>query len=146
MLPSSVAAIIECETDSRLRTMADLRYLIKEAGGSVSPTSHLFEKRGRVVLENPRCLTEEDVFDQAIEAGATDIKLDEEGNIEIFTEPAQTMAAARALSGELGIDVKSSDIVWDPKEDSMVQAEDPDRLSSFLGRFDTIGVGICPES
>ena len=133
MLPSSIAAIIECQTDSRLRTLADVRYLVKEAGGTVTPTNHLFDKRGRIIYDNPEGLSEEIIFDKAIEVGAEDIEITEEGKVEIFTEPAQTMAAAKSLSDSLGLKVESTDIVWNPKEDMMVDAKDPDLLSQFMG-------------
>lgn len=133
MLPPSVALIIECQTDSRLRTLGDIRVMIKDAGGTVTPTNHLFEKKGKIVLKNSRELKEEDLFDQAIEAGATDIRMGDDGNIEVFTEANQTMAVAKDLSGALDLEVQSSDVVWDPKEDTMVDMENADILNNFIG-------------
>lgn len=112
-----------------------MRYLVKEAGGRVSPTNHLFEKKGKIILENPRGLTEEDIFDQAIEAGATNIEVGDHGNIELFTEPNQTTAAAKKLASALATRIKSSEIVWEPKEDMMVNVQDTDRLNDFLGTY-----------
>ena len=102
MMPPAVAVIIECLTDSKLRLMSDLKHLVKDFGGSTTPTNHLFDRRGKIILENPRGLTEEDVFDQSIEAGATDIEVGEDGELIVFTEPDQTMAAAKALSSNAG--------------------------------------------
>lgn len=42
IIPPSVATIIECQTESKLKTLADIRLLIKYFGGSVTPTTHLF--------------------------------------------------------------------------------------------------------
>lgn len=135
MVPPSVAVIIECQTESKLRTLADIRLLVKSAGGNVTPTNHLFDKKGKIVFENPQGLTEEDVFDQAIEAGATEIEVGEHGDIEIFTAPSQTMAAAKELSNALDLTVKSSDIVWTPKEEMMVNVEEPEALNIFIGNY-----------
>lgn len=128
----SVAVIVECQTDSRLRTMAAIRLLVKNAGGTVSPTNRFFERKGRIVLENSRGLSEEDVFDRAIEAGATDIEVND-SEIELFTEPNQTASGAKDLARALGVNIQSAEIVWDPKEDMMVSVDDAHILNDFLG-------------
>ena len=134
MLPSSVAAIIECKTDSRLRTLADIKYLVKEAGGTVTATNHLFEKKGRIVFDNSDGEVEEGkAFDQAVEAGAAEVDVDESGRIEIMTEPVQTTAMMNTLAKTFELEVETCEIVWIPKEEMMVEAGDPDGLSRFLG-------------
>ena len=134
MLPFSVAAIIECKTDSRLRTLADIKYLIKEAGGSVTATNHLFERKGKIVFErSDEAMEEEKVFDIAVEAGASEVDVDEIGTIKIETEPARTTAVAETLAGSFSMEAETCEIVWVPKEEMMVQAGDPDGLSRFLG-------------
>ncbi|KAL9104379.1 MAG: hypothetical protein Q9163_000679 [Psora crenata] len=134
LLPPSIAAIIECQTDSRLRTLADIRYMVKEAGGTVTPTNHLFDKRGKVVFTNPGYMSEQDIFDQAIEAGAIDITTADDGKIVVITEPEQTTAIAKRLSVSLRLIVESSEIMWVPKEEMMVEVKDGEQ-SSQLDRF-----------
>lgn len=112
-----------------------MRLLVKNAGGMVSPTNHLFERKGRILLENSRGFGEEDIFDQAIEAGATDIEVGDDGTIELLTEPNQTVAAAKSLASTLDVEVRSADIVWSPKEDMKVTADNTQILTDFLGRF-----------
>ncbi|TKA71829.1 hypothetical protein B0A49_06172, partial [Cryomyces minteri] len=48
ILPPSVAVVIDCETDNKLRTLADVRLLIKHYEGNVTPTNYLFAKKGRI--------------------------------------------------------------------------------------------------
>ena len=86
MLPSSVAAVIECLTDMRARALQDVRYLVKKAGGIATPTSYLFEKKGKVTFEGQPGLNPDDYLEQAIEAGATDVGAGEDGRLVIFTE------------------------------------------------------------
>ncbi|KAL9130112.1 MAG: hypothetical protein Q9217_001628 [Psora testacea] len=138
MLLSSIAAIIECQTDSRLRTLADMRYLVKEAGGTVTPTSHLFDKRGKIVFKSLRRMSDQDIFDQAIEAGALDILTTEEEKIEVLTEPGQTTAVANLLSESSGLTVETSDIIWVPKEEMMVEIRDGEHFSQLNEFLDQV--------
>jgi transcriptional/translational regulatory protein YebC/TACO1 len=136
IMPPTVAMIIDAETDNKARTMMDLRHLVKVHGGSVTPTSYLFQKKGRIAFEkDERNLGVDEVLDEAIEAGAEDVEADEDGSIVVWTEPNRTMAAAEALQKSLNLKVESSDIIWDPNEDTKVPLESSDAvkaLSAFV--------------
>jgi len=124
IMPPSVAMIVDVETDNKGRTMQDLRHLIKRHGGTVTPTSYLFQKKGRVAFEkDERNLGVDEVLDEAIEAGAEDVETDEEGSIVIWTEPNKITAAADALQKSLNLKVESTDIIWDANEDTKVPVE-----------------------
>ena len=133
MLPPSVAVIVECQTDSKSRTLNDIRGLIKQSGGTATPTSHMFDRKGKVVFEGHKSMIEEEIFDRAIEAGAIDVQMEEDGKVIVFAEYSQTAAVADALAASSGLEVVSSDIIWDPKEDMMVDVASPDILDGFLG-------------
>lgn len=135
IMPSSVAMVVNIETDNKNRTMADLRMLIKNNGGIVTPTAYLFQKRGRVVFEkDERGLGIDDVLDDAIEAGADDVEDDEDGNIVIWTEPSLTTATAEALVKRLDLKTQSSEIVWDANEDTKVKLNTEDEVQA-LGKL-----------
>jgi transcriptional/translational regulatory protein YebC/TACO1 len=136
IMPPTVAMIIEAETDNRNRTLMDLKLLVKNHGGSVTPTSYLFQKKGRVAFEkDERNLGVDEVLDEAIEAGAEDVEVDEDGSIIVWTEPNKTISAAEALQKSLNLKVESSDIIWDANEDTKVQLESEQvvkALSTFI--------------
>jgi transcriptional/translational regulatory protein YebC/TACO1 len=136
IIPPQAAMIVDIETDSRLRTLQDVRHTIKRNGGTITPTAYLFKRKGRVVLEaDERKLCPDDVLDEVIEAGAEDVEMDYAGNFVVWTEPADTVAAARSLSSALKAKVASSDIIWDPNEDTMVpmtKEEDFDALNKIV--------------
>ncbi len=112
MIPPAVAVILECQTDGKARLLQDVKTWAKIAGGMITPVSHFFERTGKIILENPKDLTEEDVFDQAVDAGATNLEVDEDGNLVVYTEPEQTKPAARILWDKLQMKILMSDIVW----------------------------------
>ena len=132
ILPPSAAVIISCQTDSKLRTLADLRLAIKDYGGTATPTNHLFERKGRITFERSRDVEEIELFDRAIEAGATDVEITDEGTVVVFTEPSQTAPVACLLASLLGFKVRSSDIIWNPKEDMMVDVPSK-AYATFVG-------------
>ncbi len=76
-----------------------------------------------------------EVLDEAVEAGAMDIEEDEQGRLVVYTEPSQTKAAAEGLTAARGLKVESSDIIWDPNLDTMVELDSErhvQNLDSFL--------------
>ncbi|KAJ3173324.1 hypothetical protein HDU87_007698 [Geranomyces variabilis] len=95
MCPPGVALVVEALTDNKNRTFAEIRHAFKEAGGSMTPVSYLFAKRGRIVFasplpssaassspggdnQHPRSLA--DMEDDAIEAGVEDIVHADDGH------------------------------------------------------------------
>jgi transcriptional/translational regulatory protein YebC/TACO1 len=124
IMPPTVAMVIDAETDNKNRTLMELRTLVKNYRGSVTPTAYLFQRKGRLQFEkDERNLGVDEVLDEAIEAGAEDVELDEDGKIVVWTQPNNVTAAANALQTSLGLNVESSDIIWDANEDTRVPLE-----------------------
>jgi transcriptional/translational regulatory protein YebC/TACO1 len=136
IMPPTVAMVIDAETDNKNRTLMELRMIVKYYHGTVTPTSYLFQRRGRLLLEkDERNLGVDEVLDDAIEAGAEDVEVDEDGNIVVWTEPTKTFAAAQALQKSLNLKVQSSDIIWDANEGTKVQVDSEEvakRLAEFV--------------
>ncbi|PYH48189.1 post-initiation translation factor DPC29 [Aspergillus saccharolyticus JOP 1030-1] len=128
ILPHNVALVIECQTDSKARLLQDIRHTIKNAGGSATPTTYLFEKKGRIVFEKKDGVDPDDYLDQAIEAGATDITSDDEGRLIVFTEPTETKSVGESLSKAIGMPVEELEIFWDPNKDTMVDLKDEEQV------------------
>lgn len=118
IMPNNIGLIIECETDNKLRTMSAVKLAIKTAGGAATPSSYLFEKKGRVVFEKKDGITSAEALDAALDAGATDIDELDDGEIVVFTEPEQTSAVGGALSKALDLNISTSGIIWDPNADT----------------------------
>lgn len=124
MLPFSVGAVIECQTHEKMRTLQEIRAIISRRGGAITPTGFLFERKGKVVFEKKDGISIDKVLDQAIEAGATDVDMDDTGKIVVDTEPSQLAMVTQRLSESLGLSVDSSDIIHDPREDTMISLKE----------------------
>ncbi|KAJ9258310.1 hypothetical protein DTO207G8_1485 [Paecilomyces variotii] len=136
MLPGAVAAVIECLTDQKARVLQDVRFIIKDAGGTVTPTTFLFEKKGRILFEHKDGLNPDDYLDQAIEAGATDIETDDEGRLVMFTEPTETKNVGETFTKATDLKIEKLEIIWDPNKDTLVKVEnekDVQQLEDLLG-------------
>lgn len=134
ILPGNVAAIIECETDNRARTLTAVRLAVKDAEGREGPSSYLFTKKGRVLFEGKEGVGEEEALEAALEAGATDVAEDGDGFV-VFTEPGETKSVGEAISAALNLDIKTSEIMWSANDDTKVDVASDNAaklLQSFL--------------
>ena len=97
--PSQVALVIDILTDNKNRTASELRKLFDKKGGtfgSPGSVSWNFETRG--VLELPAgSISEEDLMDLVLEAGADDVKV-EEGHLQVLCDPPSFSAVQLAVS------------------------------------------------
>ena len=86
--PGGVALMIQSMTDNRNRTVAEIRHIFSKNGGNLGESGSvgwMFEKKGYIVVEKS-AKSEEELFELAIEAGADDLR-DDEDNFEIITSP-----------------------------------------------------------
>ena len=87
--PGGVAIIVDCLTDNRNRTVADVRHAFTKFGGNLGAegsVSYLFEHVG--VLSYPPGSDENRIMDAAIESGAQDVVVNDDDSIEVICEPA----------------------------------------------------------
>ncbi|KAF2640816.1 DUF28-domain-containing protein, partial [Massarina eburnea CBS 473.64] len=137
MLPPALGALamlIECQTDNRHRTLVELRILIKDAGGSVSPVGYMFEKKGRITFAPKDGVGVDEVLEPALDAGALDVIEDEEGRVVLYVEPAQTKSTGEALAQSLGIEIAQNEIIYDANEETKV-ALDANEVAHGLGNL-----------
>ena len=96
--PGGVALLVDCLTDNKNRTVADLKHIFDRHGGSLGEpgcVAWMFEKKGLIVSERGK-VDEEKLLELALEAGAEDIK--EEGTeFEVITAPSDFEAVKKAF-------------------------------------------------
>jgi YebC/PmpR family DNA-binding regulatory protein len=83
-----VAVLVECITDNRNRTVAEVRHAFSKHGGHLGAdgsVAYLFNRVGQIGLDADN--DEERLIEVALETGAEDVVRDEEGNFEIITDP-----------------------------------------------------------
>jgi YebC/PmpR family DNA-binding regulatory protein len=108
--PGGVALLIETVTDNRNRTVAEIRHLFSKNGGNLGETGSvgwMFEKRGYIVVEKA-AKPEDELFELAIDAGADDVRDDEE-NFEIITSPDNFEAVLTSVKSA-GVEPQVSEV------------------------------------
>lgn len=124
MVPPSISTIIECQTDNKNRTLQDLRLLLKNLGGLLTPTSHVFDRRGRITLESQSHIEEEKAMDHVLELGALDMEIEEDQHsMTVYTEPTQTASIAQSLAESLQMNTRNYEIVWVPRPESCIEVD-----------------------
>lgn len=145
LMPPNIALIADIETDNKTRTLHDLKFVVKKAGGVVGSTSFYFSRRGRVIFKSKQDgPTLSEVLEEAIEHdGAEDVEELPDGGFLAWTQPAQLMAITEALSKRLELQVAESDIIWAPNEDTKVSLDSAQSVGSLDALFS--GLKEYPE-
>ena len=87
--PGGTAVMVDCLTDNRNRTVAEVRHAFTKFGGNLGAdgsVNYLFNQVGQMMF--PEGSNEDAVMEAAIEAGAEDVMADEDGTIEVLTSPS----------------------------------------------------------
>ncbi|GAB4391483.1 MAG: YebC/PmpR family DNA-binding transcriptional regulator [Gammaproteobacteria bacterium] len=97
--PSGVAVMVDCMTDNRNRTVAEVRHVFSKCGGNLGTdgsVAYLFTKQGQISIASGA--NEDEVMEIALEAGAEDIVVNEDNSIDVITAPDNFEAVHNALS------------------------------------------------
>lgn len=96
--PGGVAIMIDCMTNNRNRTVAEVRHALTKCGGNMGTdgsVSYLFQKRGQMTFAPG--VDENRVMDIALEAGAEDIVVNDDKSIDVTTAPEIFLAVKNAM-------------------------------------------------
>ena len=127
--PSGVALLVDVVTDNRNRTAPQIRHLFSKYGGNLGEANSvgwMFERKG-VLTVTLGDQDSEEIELAAIEAGAEDIREDE-GTLEIVTEPQAFEAVRSALEGR-EVAIESAEVTMQPKQTIPVEE---DRAAAVL--------------
>ncbi|MDJ0939620.1 MAG: YebC/PmpR family DNA-binding transcriptional regulator [Woeseiaceae bacterium] len=98
--PGGTAVMVDCLTDNRNRTVAEVRHAFTKFGGNLGAdgsVNYLFNHVGQLMY--PPDSDEDSIMEAAIEAGAEDVIVEDDGSIEVLTEPADYEAVRDAMRG-----------------------------------------------
>lgn len=128
-----VAFIVECLTDNRNRTAADVRHLFDKFGGSLGTAgsvTYMFEHKGIIAIKASENKQEDDVMMTAIDAGADDVVSDEDC-YEIITKPENIHAVSKAFE-EGGFEVISSGVEYVPQNYIQLDKDSATQVSKLV--------------
>jgi YebC/PmpR family DNA-binding regulatory protein len=147
--PGGVAVLVDCLTDNKNRTVADVKHLFERYGGSLGEpgcVAYMFEKKGLIVIEKDK-VDEEELLDLVLEAGAEDVK-EEETEFNVITDASDFESVKKAVD-DAGIPNTFAEVTMIPQNTVEVEGkkaqqifnliealEDVDDVSNVYANFD----------
>ncbi len=122
--PGGVAFLVETATDNKNRTAADLRSIFSRQEGNLGgpgSVSYMFHRRGQILIPKSD-ISEEKLFEVALEAGAEELLSDDDTFFTLYTLPDQLYAVAEALR-QTGISIESQKLTYLPQNTIYVNDE-----------------------
>lgn len=139
MLPYSVAAILEGQTENKNRVLADVKMIVQRSGGALTPTAFSFEKKGKICFKQHDTIGIDEAMDEAIEAGAEEI-FEDQGQLVVETAPEMLSVVRQRMEAALGLQAERSHLFYDPKGDSLSELNDEQttELQAVLDQLDEL--------
>jgi YebC/PmpR family DNA-binding regulatory protein len=126
------AIIVDCMTDNRVRTVAEVRHAFSKYGGNLGTEGSVafqFKHCGQLVFAPGT--NEDKVMEVALEAGADDVLTDDDGAIEVLTAPADLEAVKAALEAA-GLKPEVAEVTWRAENQIELAGEDAARMQKLL--------------
>ena len=136
--PGGTAVMVDCMTDNRNRTAAEVRHGFTKHGGNLGTdgsVAYLFTKRG-VISFQPG--TDEDaVMDVALESGAEDVVVNDDGSLDVITTPEDFTAVKDALTAA-GFDTQVAEVTFDAATQAELGQETAEKLLRMVDTLEDL--------
>jgi YebC/PmpR family DNA-binding regulatory protein len=126
------AVMVDCLTDNRTRTVAEVRHAFTKNGGNLAAdgaVAYLFRHCGQFVFAPGA--SEDKVMEAALEAGAEDVVTNEDGSIEVICAPAEFDAVKAGLE-KSGLKPDAAEITMKPASENELAGDDAARMRRLL--------------
>lgn len=126
------AVIVDCMTDNRVRTVAEVRHAFSKYGGNLGTEGSVafqFKHCGQLVFAPGT--SEDKVMEVALEAGAEDVLTDDDGAIEVLTAPSDFEAVKNALEAA-GLKPEIAEVTMRAENSIELAGEDAARMQKLL--------------
>ncbi|MFO1326614.1 MAG: YebC/PmpR family DNA-binding transcriptional regulator [Rubrivivax sp.] len=126
------AIIVDCMTDNRVRTVAEVRHAFSKHGGNLGTEGSVafqFKHCGQLVFAPGT--SEDRVMEVALESGAEDVITDDEGAIEVLTAPAEFQAVKDALEAA-GLKPEVAEVTMRAENTIELAGDDGQRMQKLL--------------
>lgn len=134
--PGGVAVIVNALTENRNRTAGDVRSIFGSCGGNLGTTGSvlfMFDRKG-VIQVSKEAVTEERLFELAVEAGAEDVR--DNGDMFEVHCPPDDFDVVNASIEKAGLETNTAEVTLVPQNTVAVESSDAKRLLKMLDAFD----------
>ncbi|MFC5549685.1 YebC/PmpR family DNA-binding transcriptional regulator [Massilia aerilata] len=126
------AIIVDCMTDNRVRTVAEVRHAFSKYGGNMGTegsVSFMFKHVGQFLFAPG--VEEDKLMEAALEAGADDVIADDEGGFEVLCDPNAFSTVKDALE-KAGFKADSAEVIMKPDVETVFTGEDAQKMQKLL--------------
>ncbi len=137
--PGGAAVIVDCLTDNRVRTVADVRHAFNKCGGNLGTDGSVvfqFKHCGQIILAPGA--DEDKVMEVALEAGAEDVVSNEDGSIEVITAPTNDLATVKEALDAAGCTTVMAELAMKALNETEVSGDDVLKFQKMLDMLDDL--------
>jgi YebC/PmpR family DNA-binding regulatory protein len=135
---NGAAILVDCMTDNRVRTVAEVRHAFSKFGGNMGAegsVSFLFKHCGQLLFAPG---TDEDaLMEAALEAGAEDVISDDEGGIEVLCNP-NDIATVRDALAKAGFKPEIAEVIMKPATETVFTGDDAVKMQKLLEALENL--------
>lgn len=135
---NGVAIIVDCMTEKRTRTVAEVRHAFSKFGGNMGAegsVSFMFKHCGQLYFAPG---TDEDaLMEAALDAGAEDVITDDDGGIEVITPPNDFSAIREALE-TAGFKPEMAEVIMRPDTETELEGDDAEKMQKLLDALENL--------
>lgn len=136
--PNGVAVIVDCLTDNKKRTVADIKYYFDKNGGNMGTTgsvAFMFDRKGILLIDREMfSIDEDEMMMQALEAGAEDFEASDEF-FEIITDPNDFSVVRDALLAK-NIQFVKAELTYIPQMQTSIPEESYKNMNRMLAAME----------
>jgi len=136
--PGGTAVMVDCMTDNRNRTAAEIRHGFSKHGGNLGTdgsVSYLFTKQGIISL--PPSTDEDAVMEVALESSVEDVVVSDDGSLDVITKPENFATVKQALTGA-GFDTGVAEVTFDAATRIELGQETADKLLKMVDTLEDL--------
>jgi YebC/PmpR family DNA-binding regulatory protein len=132
------AVMVDCMTDNRTRTVADVRFAFTKNGGNMGAegaVAFLFKHCGQMVFAPGT--DEEKLMEAAVDGGAEDVVTNDDGSIEVITDPHE-FHKVKAVIEKAGFKPEVAEVIMKPTTENVLTGEDAAKMQKLLDALEAL--------
>jgi len=136
--PGGTAVLVDCLTDNRNRTVAEVRHAFSKAGGNLGTdgsVAYMFNKVGIISYNSD--INEDALMEAALEAGAEDIITHEDGSIDVITTPEDYLNIKETMI-TAGFEPENSEITMQAENETALEVSVAEKMLRLIDRLEDL--------
>jgi len=136
--PGGTAVMVDCLTDNRNRTVAEVRHAFSKAGGNLGTdgsVAYLFTKTG--IISYPDSVDEDALMEAALEAGAEDVVSNDDGSIDVMTTPEDYLTVKETMI-TAGFSPENAEVTMQAANSTELDEKGAEKMLRLLERLEDL--------